>query len=120
MKTWTKILCGFGLTLVFGLGGTAYAVYDYVSKCPKIEPKENIVVSQNSIIYPEDVADISHYTEARIIAYWQDDNSNDDLYPTDDRRGIIIGNRSGVLLVTLRATGEVAESRDAKFYVTVE
>ena len=113
------IVCG-----IFSLSGglLCSGVMRYLNRVPQIQAKENLHFSAGSDLLPDDLAEIS-VADSKITvvkriteAFWADDTS-DDIRIEQNGRAVSVGDRTGLLFVTVTATG--VESRDVTVPVRI-
>lgn len=96
-----------------------YGVKAYLDEVPVITVRENLVFSANSEIGVQELAQIEKARTIRLRAQWADGSMAE--LETDNTKQILrVGNRTGECHVSICATGENAEMRDAEVTVRIE
>ncbi len=96
-----------------------YGVKAYLDEVPVIMVREQQVFSTNSEIGVQELAQIEKARSIRLTAQWAD-GSMEELEPDNTKQVLRVGNKTGECHVTICATGENAEMRDAEVTIRIE
>lgn len=96
-----------------------YGVKAYLDEVPVITIREQQVFSTNSEIGLQELAQVEKARSIRLRAQWAD-GSMEELETDNTKQVLRVGNKTGECHVTICATGENAEMRDAKVIIRVE
>lgn len=97
--------------LVLTAAGTVYSgVKHYTDRVPDIRPYQNLQFAQNTDLLPDDLAAITcedpdaDITKRIVDAFWADD-TREGVALEENGRCVRIGERTGLLFVTVSAVG---------------